>query len=806
MRDFDKRRCPGERRRDWLTALTMGMAFLQRKLQDIRMPKRSRTAVFCLLLSWAFLFTCGRAQSQEGAPLVGIDEVLAAKNDVWGLAAMRQTNGPSYEFFEPLLPPLRYVNAAFHYYPIVLSAPNAPVKARLVSNGSGLNVRGGSRSWKDFPVPVKFLVGEEGASFGGDIQELEGPRYSHGYLPIVEMRYQHHDAVYEQETFAAVDPALASNGIVFVRFSVVKSRHGQVTAQLETNAAWIVADGAVRNTNGETAVWFDLSWTWDASKARLTAKIDRGQRPTLAFATRPVAEGGRLRSVTVRRGWFRIRPAPAYDRQREECVASWQSLLDRGSRIVVPEERVNNAWRSLVASLYVLVNQDRLNYGAGNGYQRQYEAECGDAVRALLLFGHVDEARRTLLPLLDYVQEGLRYHDAAFKLQMLSHYFWLTRDTNIIAITRKQWRRETGYIMDGREAGTGLLPRENYCGDIPTQVYSLNSSANCWRGLRDFAAVLEAAGDHSTAQRLREMAREFRRSILDAVAKSEDRSVQPPFIPVALFGEEKPYDALTSSKLGGYWCLMAPYILGSGVFGPGAEREYDMVNYLQEHGGVAMGLIRFDMHAGLYANSDALDDLYGLRYTITLLALDEVDRALVSFYGKLAQGLTRDTFVGAEGTGLRSPDGLGRPMFLPPNSSSQAYFLWMLRYLLAQDLDLDDDGTPETLRLCFATPRPWLEDGKIIEAERLPTAFGDLSMKITSRLSRNEVVAELDLPTAHPARETWLRIRLPEGWRVVSAQAGPISLAVDERGTVRVPAPGHSVIRFKAGRAADRTD
>ena len=42
----------------------------------------------------------------------------------------------------------------------------------------------------------------------------------------------------------------------------------------------------------------------------------------------------------------------------------------------------------------------------------------------------------------------------------------------------------------------------------------------------------------------------------------------------------------------------------------------------------------------------------------------------------------------------------------------------MLRYLLVQDYDLDDDGRAETLRLCFATPRRWLEDGKQIDVER----------------------------------------------------------------------------------------
>ena len=69
-----------------------------------------------------------------------LDQALAAKQDIWGLPAMRQPNGPNYEFFSRLLPPLRYVNAAFRHYPIVLSAPGSAQKARLVSNGSAITV------------------------------------------------------------------------------------------------------------------------------------------------------------------------------------------------------------------------------------------------------------------------------------------------------------------------------------------------------------------------------------------------------------------------------------------------------------------------------------------------------------------------------------------------------------------------------------------------------------------------------------------------------------------------------------------
>src|SRR5258706_10876017 len=86
--------------------------------------------------------------SMQSGQFPTLDEALASKQDIWGLAALRDPNGPSYEFFEKLLPPLRYVNAAFHHYPIVLSASGSALKARLVSNGSAINPRPQFGTWK----------------------------------------------------------------------------------------------------------------------------------------------------------------------------------------------------------------------------------------------------------------------------------------------------------------------------------------------------------------------------------------------------------------------------------------------------------------------------------------------------------------------------------------------------------------------------------------------------------------------------------------------------------------------------------
>src|SRR5437867_8760460 len=68
------------------------------------------------LLCIAALFVTGSARSADPptqGKIPALTEIVAAGNDVWGEMAMRQPNGPSYEFFEPLLPPPRYVHADF---------------------------------------------------------------------------------------------------------------------------------------------------------------------------------------------------------------------------------------------------------------------------------------------------------------------------------------------------------------------------------------------------------------------------------------------------------------------------------------------------------------------------------------------------------------------------------------------------------------------------------------------------------------------------------------------------------------------
>jgi hypothetical protein len=235
--------------------------------------------------------------------------------------------------------------------------------------------------------------------------------------------------------------------------------------------------------------------------------------------------------------------------------------------------------------------------------------------------------------------------------------------------------------------------------------------------------------------------------------------------------------------LGSYWILMSNYLLRSGIFDAQPERADWIAGYLQRHGGLSMGMLRFDQHSGLFANENGLDDLYTLGYMLYLARCDRPDPLLVTFYGKLAQGLTRDTFIGAEGTGLVPLDKDGRPMYLPPNASGNALWLWTLRCLAVQDFDLDDDGRPDSLRLLPATPRTWLRDGAVLRFCGMPTAFGHVSVSVKSRLNQGDVLADVTLPPRTPKR-TLLRLRLPDGYVPTQARAGSKRLAMADDGTI----------------------
>jgi hypothetical protein len=744
----------------------------------------------CFLLLALVLLLPASARSGQ---LPGLEQAVAAKHDVWGEAAMAEPNGPSYEFFKDILPPPRYVHADFRYYPIVLSVPNATIKARLISDGSGVNLHGGSRSWNDVGTAVTFRVGPDEFLFGSLRDRLQEPTLAEGFLPIVEIRYSHPSPVqseglvpldqkktyptpeiYRLEAFVSTDPELASNAVVFVRFWLAQGASGFITAHIDSKTKLTLMEGKIQDETGRTLAFCDPSWKWERNGTHANFK---GQRSAIiAIPAKPLGPGQEIKASLEE-----------YLRQRDLCAKTWRGLLDQSMRVETPEPYVNDAWRHLLIQNFELINGDRIHYSAGNQYDKIYSAEGSDAALAMLVWGYEKDTRRLIVPLLNFTRKGLEFHQAGFKLNDVCRYYWQTRDAAIVRELKPLWEKEATRLVENRTGPDGLFPKEQYCGDISTPVLSLNANAKAWRALRDLGAMLGEIGERAQAEHYLKVAADFKTSILAAVARSVRRDITPPFVPIALLDKEPIHDPICEVRIGSYWNIIIGYTISSGIFPPGSEEENWIPHYQEQHGGLCMGMIRSGGAAfNFWTGENRVNPLYGTRYALDTLRRDDPERALVSFYGMLAQGFTPNTFICGEGCTLAPVDSRGRFFYCPPNSAANGHFLSMLRYLLVQDWDLDDDGKPESLRLGFATPKRWMEDGKVLKVERAPTAFGPVSFRLESHLAEGTVKAELDLPQRNPPGQAYLRVRVPDGWKVMQAEAPGGKFNVDEKGTVDV--------------------
>ncbi|MCK4625301.1 MAG: hypothetical protein KAV00_08330, partial [Phycisphaerae bacterium] len=159
-----------------------------------------------------------KAQSENPSPDFPkrMAEALEANRDIWAEEVLSRPEGPTYENVKDYLPPLRYVNASFKHYPIVLGLKEGLEKIRLVSNGSqiGLSINpwrldgSGWTAWFQPDLKAFIQVGRNETPFGDDLDKLNGPDYLGGYLPVVQLAYAEDGVLYGQEVFAASIPGL----------------------------------------------------------------------------------------------------------------------------------------------------------------------------------------------------------------------------------------------------------------------------------------------------------------------------------------------------------------------------------------------------------------------------------------------------------------------------------------------------------------------------------------------------------------------------------------------------------------------
>jgi hypothetical protein len=718
-------------------------------------------------------WSCAPLQA-DAAYTESVFSALAAKEDVWGEQLLRSPEGPTYEGVRRHLHPLMLVGRPAGLKPTRLTDSGVYYLAFGQPRGTGgagaveLHVADGSQIVSELANGPRLTVnvGARGAErYGACLARLDTPRLYDGYLPILETSYVDADGVrYRQESFAARIPGLRSL-VSFVRLSVDPrgTRVGKTYLRFTPSVRGLRRAGRQLGNGSRARLLFSRGARFDGRS--LVYAAGRPRTVYIAWLDRPQ----RARRVRVGRA--------TYERARSSLLAYWARRLSTGAELVVPEQRVYDAERSLLIQNMLM----SWRYSLGNSYER-FSWEMVDVAEVMGAYGYRG-IERAILGAALHAPTFFPNRAAGERMAGSADYFRRFSDRAYVERVTPGFRHYIASYQRQLDRGvTGLLKRERYGSDILRKIYGLHAQVLALQGLRAMAEVWATTGHPRLAYDAARVAERLDSGLRAAVTAG--RAALPDgslFVPVSLVdGKELPYDSLTTSKRGSYWNLVMPYALASGFFRPGGPEASGLLRYLLNHGSRFLGLVRFSPHTGVtnpgYQRPGS-DDVYGTNVVRFLADNDQPDQVLLSLYGKLGAGMTENTFVAGEGSTI-APVGRQyyRSMHRPPNSANNAFFLEALRLTLVHETT-DASGSPQGLELAYATPRAWLEPGKRIEVRRMQTSFGPLSYSLEA--GAQAVRVQLDVPS-RLSGALRLRLRLPAGERVggVTLGGAPFDRAV----------------------------
>jgi len=691
-----------------------------------------------------------------------VERALRTHHDVWGNVLLNAPNGPSYEAAQRLLPPLLYARAPGKRQLTEAGVYYLPFGQPLGARGAGsvaLHVADGSQVIAEHVSGrrLTILVGKHGRErYGSCLARLGQARLADGYQPIMTTTYTDSARVrYRQESFAAQTPETGSL-VSFIRLDVDASRASAKAVQLRLSPSLggLRKQGNSLVRRGSTFLAFSESGI--VKRSALTYLIRRGTRRTIYLAW--VNYPGR-RGLAVDAG--------RYESARRAVRAYWNKRLTEGTQILVPEQRVNDAYRNLLIQNLLLT----WRYSIGNPYEQFSFPESVDVAEVMGELGHAGVARSIMRTALTRKDTPYPNWKMGKRLVGSALHYRLTRDRAYVDGATPMLQR---YVEElGRQIGasdTGLLGRERYSSDISDQVLGLHSQATVWQGLRAMGRVWAETGQAELARRCEALAVRLEAGLRRAVASSQRRLADGSlFLPARLVDGEPAYGSLTQARLGSYWNLVMPYALASGLFAPGSPEAIGSLRYVLRHGSRLLGVVRAGAYA-LYENpvypTSGTDQVYGTNVARFLADNDAADQLVLSLYGSLAVAMTPNTFVSGEAASVAPLAGNHfRSMYLPPNGASNAAFLETLRSLLVHETR-DAVGAPVGLELAFGTPRPWLRAGRRIGVRRAATSFGPLSYSLEART--DTIHATVDVPTRPAPKSLKLRLRLPRGQQIGS--------------------------------------
>jgi len=490
---------------------------------------------------------------------------------------------------------------------------------------------------------------------------------------------------------------------------------------------------------------------------------------------------------------------------RDQRVRELEAILDRGAKIAVPEGIVNNIYKA-----QILYNQTQMVQAADRDYYVPVQSSMGvwpweqmKQLTGLDEFGYHDDVKKSLgyllkiqgrrppnanvqsfagvFPSSGTFEESGWEHDSDSTIYGLiakrmgakegtfpnwvcntgsalrafaEHYFY-TRDREWLLGVAPAMVKACNWIIESRQTTMqrdargekvlqyGLMPAgQPY--DIPLakgdKYFYCMTDGYTFQGFQCIAAALADAG-HPEGPRLVREAESYRQDILEAMRRVRNSDPHLPPYPEEIHGGE------------GWasFCSGALALVDTGLVEPEDPAFVQIENYMKDHFNCGVLGLSGRCH------QDDKGNLGSYYVTITedvchyaWVVRGEVEKALLNLYSTLAFGVDKETLGAIERFMLY--DRRYTPFFM--DSSGGMRICKMLRRTLLLERD-------SGLQLLPVAPRRWLEQGKTIQIEGLPTYFGEIDLLVTSDVLQQKITAALELHLARPDRLKKISLRIP---------------------------------------------
>src|SRR5262245_30168296 len=480
----------------------------------------------CILISlifWSspmgFYAQENRTKSPDSDYEERVNWALSQGKDIWGEEVMAK-GGATFDNVKDYLRPLFYStgNAVNEIAPhTLLFGLDGGDPPYVIPVSDGSRIYGESTRSQHY---IDFYVGQNGdEKYGYILSKLEGPLLESGYYPILKTSYRDSTGLrYTQESFATPFPRSRVVS-AYVKLTVNQNKTDQRTATLKIKIPVfdLLVNGKQLVSGEKVYLMFSGSprLNWESRVIELTYSLDVSDGTDKSIYLVWFPQPGKYSESEIN--------GESYALAKQSCKSYWDTKLQKGSAIEVPEPLVMHAKNNLLIQNLIL----RWRYGIGTAaYHRDwYPREGCDALTTLGLYGYTDEYKNGLLYMFSKPWREKEFGNSATQGEYLSHaahYYILTRDESFLRDNTPTFEAYCTTMKDQIEKDpNGLLFKQRRTADIPTEGYWLNEQAVNWRGLRDIALAWKLSGRSGLYEKYRAIADKLRAALLKAIAASK---------------------------------------------------------------------------------------------------------------------------------------------------------------------------------------------------------------------------------------------------------------------------------------------